>query len=210
MIEWKFSKSPVPYLEAISFMEQRVEEIYKGKSPELIWVLEHPHLYTTGPRAQRAELVDPQDVPIIATGRGGKTTYHGPGQKVIYTLLNLNNRGKDLRHFVWQLEESLIQTLKAFDLQVSRREGRIGLWIPSNMPEQGEEKIAALGIRVRKWVTFHGASLNVSPDLSYFYRIIPCGLEGYGVTSMAQRGLNLDEKDLNQTLKQNFEKVFKE
>jgi lipoyl(octanoyl) transferase len=208
MIEWRFSKHPVPYEEAVSFMEKRVNEIYQGTKPELAWVLEHPHIYTTGPRAEESELVNTQGVPVVSTGRGGKTTYHGPGQKVIYTLFDLNKRGKDLHQFVWQLEESLIQTLKSFDLNAERRKGRVGLWVQTktSMPE---EKIAAIGIRVRKWVTFHGASLNVNPDLSYFQRIIPCGLKGYGATSMAQKGLNINSENLNRILKTNLENVFR-
>lgn len=186
--EWRVETEPVPYPDAIAAMEARVSCIEAGTSPELFWLLEHPPLYTAGTSAKPADLVDPDALPVFETGRGGQYTYHGPGQRVIYALTDLRTRGRDVRAHVWRLEEWVIRTLRHFDIDAERREGRVGLWVVVN---GREEKIAAIGVRVRHWVTYHGLALNVNPNLDHFRGIIPCGLPHYGVTSLAALGVDV-------------------
>ena len=176
-VEWAIAEGPVGYEEAVAFMEARAEAIADGRARELVWLVEHPPLYTAGTSAQDADLVEPDRFPVHRTGRGGQYTYHGPGQRVAYVMLDLNRRAPDLRRYVAALEAWLIATLAAFNIRGERREDRVGVWV--RRPDKGEtaeDKIAAIGIRVRRWVTFHGISLNVEPDLSHFSGIVPCGV----------------------------------
>ncbi len=184
-IDWKISTTPVPYLDAVSFMEQRVSQIHKGTSPELIWLLEHPPIYTLGTSADPKDVLR-TDVPTFETGRGGQVTFHGPGQRVIYVLLDLSRRGRDLRAYIATLEDWIISVLKILNIKAERRSGRVGLWVTN--PDASEDKIAAIGVRIRRWVTYHGMALNVFPDLSYFEGIVPCGLKNFGVTSLEKLG----------------------
>ncbi len=180
----KTSNNPVSYEDALSFMEQRVADIRKGKADECLWFLEHPPLYTAGTSAKAEDLLDAR-FPVYETGRGGQYTYHGPGQRVVYVMLDLKARQDvpDIKHYVWQLEEWIIRALERFDIKGERREGRVGIWVVQ--PDGGEAKIAALGVRVRHWVTYHGIAINVAPDLSHFSGIVPCGISEYGVTSLS-------------------------
>ena len=192
-------------------MEARVEAIARGEAPELVWLLEHPALITAGTSAGEGELLVSDRFPVFRTGRGGRYTYHGPGQRVGYVMLDLKARGGDVRKFVHDLEEWLIRTLAAFGMDAGRRKGRIGVWV--ERPDKGdgfEDKIAALGIRVRKGVTFHGVSLNVSPDLSHFSAIMPCGIseQRYGVTSFADLGVKASMAEVDDVLHAKFEEVF--
>lgn len=191
MIEWKISDALVPYPDAVAFMENRVAEIRAGAAPECIWLLEHPPLYTAGTSAHTADLLPNAPFPVYAAGRGGQYTYHGPGQLVAYVMLDLKARyapdAPDVRDFVWRLEEWIIQTLTEFGVRGERRIGRIGIWVTE--PGGAENKIAALGIRIRRGVSFHGISINVSPDLSHFAGIVPCGIREHGVTSLKRLGI---------------------
>ncbi|GAB4234191.1 MAG: lipoyl(octanoyl) transferase LipB [Methyloligellaceae bacterium] len=208
-IEWRESPSPVGYEEAVGWMEERVHAIAEGRAPECVWLLEHPPLYTAGTSARPADLLDPGRFPVYATGRGGQYTYHGPGQRVGYVMLNLKQRRCDLRAYVCALEDWLIATLADFGIAGERREGRVGVWVPR--PEKGpgrEDKIAALGIRVRRWVTFHGVSLNVAPDLAHFAGIVPCGVSDHGVTSLADLGVNASMSDVDARLRARFSERF--
>lgn len=193
MIEWKKSDSLVPYPDALAFMENRIQEIRQG-APECIWFLEHPPLYTAGTSAKPEDLVDHTRFPVFETGRGGQFTYHGPGQRVVYAMLDLNQRIPDIRQYVAILEQWIIKTLKEFDIDGFQREGRVGIWV--NTP-RGEEKIAAIGVRVSKWITYHGLAINVNPNLDHFSGIIPCGLPQFGVTSLYKldKQISLDELD---------------
>ncbi|MGB9153990.1 MAG: lipoyl(octanoyl) transferase LipB [Alphaproteobacteria bacterium] len=184
--EWLVSPAPVAYPEALTAMENRVNDIIAGAASERIWLLEHPPLYTAGTSADPVELKDAARFPVFATGRGGRYTYHGPGQRVIYAMVDLRKRGKDLRQHVCRLEEWVIRVLADFGVKGERREGRIGIWVAR---DGREEKIAAVGVRVRKWVAYHGLSLNVDPDLSHFSGIVPCGISEFGVTSLRKLGL---------------------
>jgi lipoyl(octanoyl) transferase len=175
-------------------MEERVAAIEAGKASELFWFLEHPPLYTAGTSAVQDELKDTARFPVFETGRGGRYTYHGPGQRVIYALCDLRQRDRDLRQHVWRLEEWVIRTLKHFDITGERREGRIGIWVAH---DGIEEKIGAIGVRVRRWITFHGLSLNVNPDLSHFSGIVPCGLPEFGVTSLHALGVKARMEDVD-------------
>lgn len=204
-MEWKISAEPVPYPEALAAMEARVTDILTGKAEELVWLLEHPALYTAGTSADKADLLQAR-FPVYEAGRGGEYTYHGPGQRIAYAMLNLEQRTPDLRKYVRDLEQWLINTLAVFGVQGERRDGRIGIWV-ANAPD-GEAKIAAIGIRVRKWVTFHGISLNVNPDLSHFSGIVPCGIRGYGVTSLAALGVKAEMADVDAALQQAFSRIF--
>src|SRR5919107_6303563 len=184
-VEWRISDSLVPYERAVAAMEQRARAIAGGEASELVWLLEHPPLYTAGTSGQSDEVIDPR-FPVFQTGRGGQTTYHGPGQRIAYVILDLKRRGPDVRRYVANLEEWIIRTLAAFTVRGERREDRIGVWV--RRPDKGvgaEDKIAAIGIRVRRWVTFHGIAINVEPELSHFGGIVPCGVKDgrYGVTS---------------------------
>ncbi|HRF10140.1 MAG TPA: lipoyl(octanoyl) transferase LipB [Xanthobacteraceae bacterium] len=209
--EWRISASPVAYEDALSQMEARVEAIATGREREMIWLLEHPPLITAGTSAGEGELVAPERFPVFRTGRGGRYTYHGPGQRVGYVMLDLKARGGDVRKFVHGLEEWLILTLSAFGVVAGRRDGRIGVWV--DRPDKGEgfeDKIAALGIRVRKGITFHGVSLNVSPELSHFSAITPCGISEarYGVTSLADLGVAASMSAVDDVIRAKFAEVF--
>jgi len=209
-IEWKLSQGVVDYPAAISKMEQRVEAILSGTAPEMVWLLEHPPLYTSGTSAKPADLLDSMRFPVYSAGRGGQFTYHGPGQRVAYIMLDLKRRSApqapDLRAYVQQLEQWIIVTLAHFGLKGNVREGRVGVWV--NDPNGQEAKIAALGIRIRKWVTYHGISLNVHPDLSHYGGIVPCGISNFGVTSLEALGIKTTLPEVDDVLKQEFGRVF--
>ena len=206
--EWRISNSPVPYPGALETMEDRVAAIREGAVGELIWLLEHPPLYTAGTSAKEADLLEPSRFPVYRAGRGGQYTYHGPGQRIVYTMLNLRERGPDVRCFVHNLEEWVIQTLASFNVKGERREGRVGIWVDRGGGR--EDKIAAIGVRIRRWITFHGISINVEPDLSHFDGIVPCGIgeTGLGVTSLVDLGLPVTMTDLDVALQESFEGVF--
>ena len=199
----------VPYPEAVAAMERRVAAIREGSAPECLWLVEHPPLYTAGSSAQTGELIDAHGLPVYQTGRGGQYTYHGPGQRVGYVLLDLKNAricgGPDVRCYVHTLEEWLIRTLAGFGVAGERREGRIGIWV---VTPAGEKKIAAIGVRVRHWVTYHGIALNVAPDLSQYAGIVPCGIREYGVTSLRDLGIGASMADVDQALCAAFTQVF--
>jgi lipoyl(octanoyl) transferase len=209
-VEWLISDAPVPYLDAIAVMEARVADIAALRAPELVWLLEHPSLYTSGTSGKASDLLDPR-FPVFATGRGGQLTYHGPGQRVAYVMLDLKRRRPDVRAYVASLEEWIIHTLAAFNVRGERREDRVGVWV--RRPNKGpgfEDKIAAIGVRLRRWVSFHGISLNVEPDLTHFDAIVPCGVADprYGVTSLAGLGLTPTMADVDIALRHAFEEVF--
>ncbi len=199
-IDWSISDQPVPYLDAVALMEARNIAIGSGEAEELIWLLEHPPLYTAGTSAVPNDVID-QRFPIYATGRGGRHTYHGPGQRVGYVLLDLNKRGRDVRCFVNAVEGWVIDALSTFGIQSWRVEGRVGIWTKAN---GREAKIGAIGVRVRRWVTMHGFSINVNPDLSHFGGIVPCGLPDFPVTSLADLGIGASLNDVDEALKQSF------
>jgi lipoyl(octanoyl) transferase len=205
-IEWRVSGTPVAYEAAVAAMEERVAAIRAGAAPELVWLLEHPPLYTAGTSAQPGDLVEPALFPVHRSGRGGQYTYHGPGQRVGYVMLDLSRRGADLRVYVERLEEWLIRTLAAFNIRGERRPGRVGIWIAESGGH--ESKIAAIGVRVRRWVSFHGVSLNVDPDLSHYRGIIPCGVRDHGVTSLAAQGVSVAMPEVDAALKRAFAEVF--
>ena len=208
-VEWRVSDAPVAYEEAVAEMEARAAAIAEGTAPELVWLLEHPPLYTAGTSADDRDLIDPKRFPVFKTGRGGQFTYHGPGQRVAYVMLDLKRRKPDVRAFVEDLERWLIATLAEFNVKGELREGRVGVWV--RRPEKGltaEDKIAAIGVRIRKWVTFHGVSLNVDPDLDHFTGIVPCGISQFGVTSLADLGLTATMADVDIALKRTFAEVF--
>ena len=214
MVEWITSDSPVDYPRAVAWMEARADAIARGDAPEAIWLLEHPPLYTAGTSARREDLRDPDRFPVFDTRRGGQYTYHGPGQRVAYVLLDLNRRGRDVRAFVTALETWVIATLASFNVTGEVRAGRVGVWVarpekpplPDGTPR--EDKIAAIGVRLRKWISFHGLSINVEPDLSHFEGIVPCGITGHGVTSLVDLGLPVTMDDLDVALKARFPEVF--
>jgi lipoyl(octanoyl) transferase len=242
--EWRLSPSPVPYPEALAEMDRRVAAIEAGTEPELFWLLEHPPTYTAGTSASRDELLSAGDIPVFETGRGGRYTYHGPGQRVIYALCDLRKRDRDLRAHVRRLEEWMIRTLAGFDIKGERREGRVGIWVAHNNPmsfprkreSSGErprandssaadaaeldsrlrgndvnlveEKIGAIGVRVRRWVAFHGLALNVNPDLSHFKGIVPCGIADFGVTSMHAQGVKATMAGVDAEFKRRMTEVF--
>lgn len=214
MVEWLTSEAPVPYDTALAEMEARVAAIAEGRAGEAIWLLEHPPLYTAGTSARPEDLTDPDRFPVYEARRGGQYTYHGPGQRVAYTMLDVGARGQDVRRFVCQLEDWVIATLAEFNVQGERRAGRVGVWVvrPDKPPlpdgSQREEKIAAIGIRLRRWVSFHGISINVEPDLSHFEGIVPCGIREHGVTSLVDLGLPVTMADLDVALRKTFGKVF--
>ncbi len=214
MVEWITSEQLVPYEEAIAFMEDRVAKIAVGEAEECIWLLEHPPLYTAGTSAKREDLTEPERFPVYESKRGGQYTYHGPGQRVVYVMLDLNRRGKDIRRFVTQLETWVIDALASFNISGEIREGRVGVWVsrpdrPKTANGQiAEDKIAAIGIRLRKWVSFHGISINVEPELSHFTGIVPCGISDFGVTSLVDLGLPVTLEDVDVALQQSFQKTF--
>jgi lipoyl(octanoyl) transferase len=209
-VEWLISDAPVPYLEAVAAMEARVADIAAGRAPELVWLLEHPPLYTSGTSGKAADLLAPR-FPVFDTGRGGQLTYHGPGQRVAYVMLDLKRRRPDVRAYVAGLEQWIIRTLAAFNVRGERREDRVGVWVAR--PDKGfgfEDKIAAIGVRLRRWVSFHGIAINVEPDLSHFDAIVPCGVADprYGVTSLVDLGHPVTTVDVDVALRQAFEEVF--
>lgn len=210
-VAWRVDDRLVPYPEAIAFMERRAAGIRAGTAPETVWLLEHPPLYTAGTSAAPEELLDPGRFPVYETGRGGRYTYHGPGQRIAYVMVDLKRRGQDIRKFVRDMEEWVIRTLFAFNIIAERRDGRVGLWVsqgaPAN-PAYREDKIAAIGVRVRRWVTFHGIAINVEPDLSHFGGIVPCGIEEHGVTSMWDFGVTATIPEVDAALRRKFEEVF--
>ena len=203
-VEWWVSDTLIPYPDAIAIMESRVAAIATGSAAEAVWLLEHPPLYTSGTSARPEDLVDAR-FPVFETGRGGQFTYHGPGQRVAYVMLDLKRRQQDLRRYVSALEAWLIGTLSAFNVTGERREDRVGVWVPH---AGGEDKIAAIGIRVRQWVTFHGISLNVDPDLGHFGGIVPCGVREHGVTSLTALGHLVSMPEVDSVLRVAFEAVF--
>ena len=210
MVEWIQSEGPVPYPQAVAAMEARVADIIAGRAQEAVWLLEHPPLYTAGTSAKADDLTDPNRFPVFKTNRGGQFTYHGPGQRVAYVMLDLSRRGRDIRAFVEALEAWGIATLDIFNVRGEVRQGRVGVWVQrpelAPLPDGNlrEDKIAAIGIRLRKWVSFHGISINVAPDLSHFDGIVPCGISGHGVTSLVDLGLPVTLADLDVALKQTF------
>jgi lipoyl(octanoyl) transferase len=205
-VEWRISDAPVPYPESVAAMEQRVAAIAAGEAGELVWLLEHPPLYTSGTSGRAADLLDPR-FPLYQTGRGGQLTYHGPGQRVAYVMLDLKRRRPDVRAYVAGLEEWIIRTLDAFNVRGERREDRVGVWVKR---AGFEDKIAAIGVRLRRWVSFHGIAINVEPDLSHFSAIVPCGVADprYGVTSLVDLGHPVTMADVDIALRQAFGDVF--
>jgi lipoyl(octanoyl) transferase len=214
MVDWIVSNGLTGYEEAVAWMEDRVASIAQGTASEAVWLVEHPPLYTAGTSAQASDLVDPDRFAVHASARGGQYTYHGPGQRVAYVLLDVGARGRDVRAFVQQLEDWIITTLDSFNIVGEQRDGRVGVWVarPDKAPlpdgSPREDKIAAIGIRIRKWVSFHGISINVEPDLSHFDGIVPCGITGHGVTSLVDLGLPVTMDDLDVALRAAFEKTF--
>ena len=205
-VEWQVSDTPVAYEAAVAAMEARVAAIRAGTAPELVWLLEHPPLYTAGTSARDSDLIDPTLLPVYRTGRGGQYTYHGPGQRVAYVMLDLSRRGADLRGYVCGLEDWLIRTLALFNVKGERRPGRVGIWIDEGHGR--ESKIAAIGVRVRHWVTFHGVALNVDPDLGHYRGIVPCGISEHGVTSLAALGITATMPEVDAAMKAAFAEVF--
>ena len=203
-VEWRLSDAPVAYEAALASMEARATSIAAGTAGEQVWLLEHPPIYTAGTSARDTDLLEAR-FPVYRTGRGGQFTYHGPGQRVGYVMLDLKSRKQDVRAFVRDLEQWLIETLAAFNIKGERRDGRVGIWV---VHDGREDKIAALGVRIRRWVTFHGVALNVDPDLSHYNGIVPCGIAGHGVTSLADLGILVSMADVDIALKQNFVKIF--
>lgn len=203
---WQVSTGLTPYPEALAAMETRVANIIAGDAPELIWLLEHPPLYTAGTSAQENDLIAPERFPVFQTGRGGQYTYHGPGQRVAYVMLDLRERGRDVAAFVRALEQWIIDTLATFDITAERRCGRVGVWVEH--PDGREEKIAAIGVRLRRWVSFHGISINLNPDLSHFGGIVPCGISEHGVASFESLGKDVTLAALDKALQDNFTRIF--
>jgi lipoyl(octanoyl) transferase len=204
-VEWRIAKALVPYDAAIAEMEARVAAIHAGTARELVWLVEHPPLYTAGTSANAADLIEPSRLPVFKTGRGGQYTYHGPGQRVAYVMLDLTRRGRDVGCHVWRLEEWMIRALARFGIEGERREGRVGVWVARN---GREDKIGAIGVRVRHWVTYHGLALNVDPDLANYAGIVPCGISGHGVTSLAALGVKATIHDVDSALRDTFDDVF--
>jgi lipoyl(octanoyl) transferase len=214
MVEWIASEGLVPYPDAVSEMEARAAAIAEGRAGEAIWLLEHPPLYTAGTSARAEDLRAPDRFPVFETRRGGQYTYHGPGQRVVYVMLNLDRRGRDVRRFVAALERWTIAALAEFGVRGEIREGRVGVWVarpekpplPDGTPR--EDKIAAIGIRLRRWVSFHGLAINVDPDLAHFDGIVPCGIAGHGVTSLVDLGLPVEMGDLDVALRRTFDSAL--
>ena len=205
-VEWRIDDGPVAYPAAVAAMEARVDAIRAGTAPEQVWLLEHPPLYTAGTSARADDLIEPDRFPVFATGRGGQHTYHGPGQRVGYVMLDLKRRNPDIRAYVHDLEEWLIRALARFNVRGLRRQGRVGIWV-----EEGggrESKIAAIGVRVRRWVSYHGVSVNLDPDLGHFAGIVPCGVQQHGVTSLHAQGILVAMPELDAALRAGFDEVF--
>jgi lipoyl(octanoyl) transferase len=213
-VEWQIDDLPVHYPEALAAMEQRVAAIRAGTAAEMVWLLQHPSLYTAGTSARGADLLEPARFPVFAAGRGGQYTYHGPGQRVAYTMLDLRRRRSDVRRFVHDLEEWAIRTLAQFNVRGERRQGRVGVWVVRHdkppLPDGSapEDKIAAIGVRIRHWVSFHGISLNVDCDLGHSAGIVPCGIAGHGVTSLTDLGLPVSMADVDLAMRESFQLVF--
>ena len=206
LIDWRTATEPVEYPDAVAFMEDRVEGIRCHEAPETVWLLEHPPLYTAGTSATAGDLLQPDRFPVYQTGRGGQHTYHGPGQRVGYVMLDLNARGRDVRAYVHNLEQWIIATLAKFDVKGERRDDRVGIWI-----DQGggvENKIAAIGVRIRRWITFHGIAININPNLDHFTGIVPCGIAAHGVTSLHALGINATMAEVDAALREAFDEVF--
>lgn len=216
MVEWVHLSGLSPYAETLAAMEARAEAIARGEAQEAIWLLEHPALYTAGTSAKPEDLVQPDRFPVHAVGRGGQYTYHGPGQRIVYCMLDVKRRGGDVRCFVRALERWVIAALAEFNVQGEIRQGRVGVWVPRadkpRLPDgsMAEDKIAALGIKIRKWVSFHGISINVEPDLTHFSGIVPCGIRDHGVTSLVDLGLPVTMADLDAALMSTFEPAMAE
>ncbi len=207
-VEWRIFDAPLAYPDALAMMDERVAAIAEGKAAEAVWLLEHPPLYTSGTSARPEDLINAR-FPVFPAGRGGQYTYHGPGQRVAYVMLDLTRRGRDIRCLVQGLEQWVIDTLEAHNIRGERREGRVGVWVPR--PDKGharEDKIAAIGVRVRKWVTFHGISLNIAPDLSHYDGIVPCGITDQGVTSFEDLGVIVSMPEVDSVLRSRFEALF--
>lgn len=213
-VEWQHLPGLAPYAETLFAMEARAAAIAEGRAPEAVWLLEHPPVYTAGTSAKREDLIAPDSFPVYEAGRGGQYTYHGPGQRVAYCMINLNERGRDVRQFVCALENWVIATLAEFNVTGERRPGRVGVWVvrpdkpanPDGSPR--EDKIAAIGVKLRRWVSFHGISINVEPDLSHFEGIIPCGIRAHGVTSLVDLGLPVTLADVDAALIRTFSRFF--
>ena len=214
MTEWTVAPGLTTYEDAVSFMETRADAIARGEADELIWLVEHPPLYTAGTSAKPADLTDPDRFPVYDSKRGGQYTYHGPGQRVVYVMLDLNRRGRDVRAFVKSLEDWVIATLAEFNIKGEIREGRVGVWVARDdkpltiSGAKPEDKIAAIGIRLRKWVSFHGISINVEPELDHFTGIVPCGITEHGVTPLADLGYPVTMEDVDVALRRTFEEQF--
>lgn len=214
MVEWRVTSGLTDYYEAVHVMEQRADDIAAGRADELLWLVEHPPLYTAGTSAKPKDLISADRFPVYETKRGGQYTYHGPGQRVVYVMLDLNKRGRDIRQFVKSLETWVIETLATFNVKGEIREGRVGVWV--ERPEKpapitggvAEDKIAAIGIRLKKWVSYHGISINVDPHLDHFDGIVPCGISTFGVTSLVDLGLPVTMDDVDTALKTEFDTVF--
>jgi lipoyl(octanoyl) transferase len=207
--EWTVSAQPIDYAAAVRAMELRADAVAAGRAPELVWLLEHPPLYTAGSSARAEELLDPHRFPVYETGRGGRFTYHGPGQRVVYAMLDVKRRCGDVRAFVAALEDWIIAVLAELGVAGETRAGRVGIWV--RRPDKGphvEDKIAAIGLRLRKWVSLHGMSLNVDPDLSHYAGIVPCGVEDHGVTSLADLGVAASMEAVDNVLRRQFERCF--
>jgi lipoyl(octanoyl) transferase len=205
-VEWRIAEALVPYLGAVDEMERRVGEVRAGRAGELVWLLEHPPLYTAGTSADPAELLDPDRLPIYASGRGGRYTYHGPGQRVGYVVSDLRQRGRDVHRHVHNLESWIIETLARFGVRGERRPGRVGIWVDRGAGR--DDKIAAIGVRVRHWIAYHGVALNVAPDLQEYDGIVPCGVTGHGITSLRALGINAAMGDVDAALQAAFPIAF--
>jgi len=216
LVEWITADGLTPYEDALEWMEARVAAIHAGTAAECVWLLEHPPLYTAGTSARQGDLLDPGRFPVHQTGRGGEYTYHGPGQRIAYVMLDLNRRGRDVRRFVASVEDWVIAALAEFQVRGERRAGRVGVWVrrPEKPPlpdgSPAEDKIAAIGLRLRRWVSFHGVSINVDPDLTHYSGIVPCGITGYGVTSLVDLGLPVTMADLDMALRRTFGRALGE
>ncbi len=205
-IEWKISDLPVDYGQAVRFMEDRVAAIHAGQAAEMVWLLQHPPIFTAGTSAKPEDLIWPDRFPVYRSGRGGQYTYHGPGQRIAYVMMDLRRQNNDLRKFIKDLEDWVIQTLAVFNVRGEIRDGRVGVWVRDGVGR--ENKIAAIGIRVRRWVSYHGISLNVDPDLSHYDGIVPCGIADHGVTSLDALGLPVTLAEVDQELIRCFDAVF--
>lgn len=213
MVDWITASGLTGYDDAVAFMEARVAAIHDGRAGELVWLVEHPPLYTAGTSARDGDLLDAR-FPVHATGRGGQYTYHGPGQRIVYVMLDLNRRGRDVRAFVGRLEAWVIAALDDFGVAGVIRDGRVGVWVPRPdkppLPDGStrDDKIAAIGVKLRRWVSFHGMAINVEPDLSHYGGIVPCGISGHGITSLVDLGLPVGMADLDLALRRNFDPIF--